>query len=202
MKESKVDIWQAITRKALHYIEPMDNNIWEEIKPNISLVRLRKKDTLIQYGEEAYKSGLVLSGCLQFSCRNYEGCERVNQFVPQGCFYGSSGEVSSRFQSSCIALADTDIACFDRDYFERHPYMNVVRYKLLDRMVQIARAHIACMLLNSSEQRYEQFLKDFGEEANSFPKKSVASFLGITTVHLSRLICKRKEKCHGKYNIC
>ena len=76
------------------------------------------------------------------------------------------------------------------DLADSYTGWNLLIRKLLERLALKKERREASFLIMSARQRYEQFLLEFGSEADDIPLKHVAMYLGITDVSLSRI---RKE---------
>jgi CRP-like cAMP-binding protein len=64
---------------------------------------------------------------------------------------------------------------------------NILIRKLLEQLALKKERREASFLLLNAQQRYEQFLSEFGDEADEIPLRQVAMYLGITDVTLSRI---------------
>ena len=181
---------ESFVKSAMEKIEPISENEWRLVKPYIEVVNLGKKQELIRFGDPEFISGLLISGCLQLSSQTAPGKECVNQIITEGHFFGSTGYSDSRTFVTCRSVLCSEVALVKENVFTLSDYMKHLKYVLMEKNISAARAHIAQLLSLSPEERYARFSKEYCVILEHIPNYIIASYLGITPVHLSRIKTK------------
>lgn len=162
--------------------------------------RVNRGEQLLRAGQPASQIGIVLEGLLREFFLTPCGIERTKSFVPAGHMTGSlpdlvSGEPSRTFivaeETSRVLLMGYEAL---RGLVAHSPSIKDLYVRALERV-----------LLEKAEREYELLALDAGARYSCFARRSpglearvsarhVASYLGITSVHLSRLRRRRREQ--------
>ncbi|ESP92199.1 MULTISPECIES: Crp/Fnr family transcriptional regulator [Pseudoalteromonas] len=135
----------------------------------------------------------VLSGIGRYYYLDRDGKEFNKSLVKQGGAFTSIGSLVDNSPSPFYAQALTQckIASIRYDELvtlaeENTNWGRFVR-KVYERLALKKERREASFLLLNAQQRYEQFLMEFGSESENIALNQVAMYLGITDVSLSRI---------------
>ncbi|MDK2594144.1 Crp/Fnr family transcriptional regulator [Pseudoalteromonas obscura] len=135
----------------------------------------------------------VLSGLGRYYYLDRDGKEFNKSLVKQGGAFTSIGSLvdSSPSPFYAQALTQCKIASIRYDELvalaEDNPNWGRFVRRLYERLALKKERREASFLLLDAQQRYEQFLMDFGSESENIALNQVAMYLGITDVSLSRI---------------
>jgi len=148
---------------------------------------------LLRGGERATDAFVVLDGVLREYWVLADGTERTKNIAVEGGLIGSLSDLNSRRPSrtSIDAVTAARVAVFDfarlvsianeHDAWLRFFQAMVLRLYLLKSEREFE------LLALDAAGRYERFRERFAGIEARIPQRVVASYLGITPVHLSRL---------------
>lgn len=150
-------------------------------------------DWLLQAGQRAQWGFFVLEGLLRECYVDAEGEEHTRAFADAGRFSGSlldliSGEVSVTWVQ---AIEPTRVLAFRHAEFDalcaRSPELNMLARRLAERLyVRKARREYELLALPGAE-RYALWCSEHPQLDARISRRVLASYLGITPEHLSRL---------------
>jgi CRP-like cAMP-binding protein len=153
---------------------------------------------LIREGEVGQYESFVAQGCLKTYYENDNGVEHVLDFLIEGWWANDlySFFTQTPSKSSIKAIEETDVLQISKNdlelLYQRIPKLERF-FRLLFQNAFIAqRDQIKQILSASAEERYVQFVKQKPYALKRFPKKDIASYLGITPQFFSTL--KKKIK--------
>jgi CRP-like cAMP-binding protein len=194
------DVYAAAVRRLV----PFDD---AAIDAGLSLVRpreLERGEYLLRAGKKATEVAVVVRGLLREHFVLPDGTERTKAFVTEGQFSGSLADLLTEGASRAFIVADEPsrllVASLDayRDLAKRMPAW-----------AQFTRRALEVLLLTKAEREYELLGLDaegrYAGFAARYPgiearvaSKHVATYLGITPVHLSRLRRRRREQTRAR----
>lgn len=154
------------------------------------------KTILLKEGEVAGKLYWIEKGCLRLFFYD-EGKEITFQFFFEGDFVASFDSLYQRTPSLFYleSIEPTEVRVIERDDFydliEHNPSLRQ-RYeeKLIDRFHTYQQLFLS-RIKNTPRQRYEELLREHPDIIRRVPQHYIASFLGITSVSLSRIRNRR-----------
>jgi len=173
-----------------------DQNKWNIIKDLFLEKDIPARTILLQEGEIAQNIYFIKKGCLRLWFNN-DGKDVTFQFFFENqavssieSFMGrqpSSFTLESIEPSTVIMLAKED---FDA-LFQYYPQLkDGLQAILFQRMGNYARLFLS-RIKDNPQKRYEDLLKNHPEIIRRIPQHYIASYLGITSVSLSRIKNKR-----------
>jgi len=165
--------------------------------------RVKRGEPLFTAGDEFRCVYAIRSGFFKTSLVDSEGREQVTGFFMRGEFLGMDGLGRGRFESSAIALEDSDVCAMPYSLIEELgrdvPSLQRRLHSVLAR--EITRGHGIMLLLGSmcAEERLAAFLGDLsrrflhrGFSGSSFvlrmTRVEIGSYLGLTLETVSRLL--------------
>jgi CRP-like cAMP-binding protein len=164
---------------------------------------LERDEFLLRAGEVASLSGLLISGLIREYFVLPDGTERTKAFVQPGEVTGSLADLLSGRPSRAFIVAHVParLLVFDFEFLrtegERHPAWLAWYARNLEFMF-CAKAEREYELLGmDAEERYATFARRYPGLEARVAARHVASYLGITPVHLSRLRRLRRARTRG-----
>lgn len=171
------------------------NNTLESLMKDDNL-SIPPKTILLEEGKIADKLYLIRKGCLRLFFYN-EGKDITFQFFFEGDFVASFDSLYKHKPSlfSLESIEPTEVATIKRDIFynfiEKTPSLRVAyEEKLIERFCVYQQLFLS-RIKNTPKQRYEELLKEHPNIIQRVPQHYIASYLGITSVSLSRIRNRR-----------
>ncbi len=167
-----------------------------ESRVETTYLSVPSKTILLKEGEVAGKLYWIEKGCLRLFFYD-EGKEITFQFFFEGDFVASFDSLYQRTPSLFYleSIEPTEVRVIERDDFydliEHSPSLRQ-RYeeKLIDRFHTYQQLFLS-RIKNTPRQRYEELLREHPDIIRRVPQHYIASFLGITSVSLSRIRNRR-----------
>ncbi|WP_353718950.1 Crp/Fnr family transcriptional regulator [Dyadobacter sp. 676] len=154
------------------------------------------KTVLLGEGEIARKVYFIEKGCLRLSF-NKDGKDITFQFFFEG--EGVSSAESFRYNQPSLYAIESLEPCVvhtltKKDYFgimEASPLIReALEEQTLQRLLYVEKLFLS-RIKNSPEERYRELLEQRPEILQRVPQHYIASFLGVTSVSLSRIRNRR-----------
>jgi CRP-like cAMP-binding protein len=161
---------------------------------------LDRGECFLRAGEYATQGCVVVSGLLREYFVLNNGTERTRAFVCEGNGTGSLADLVSKQPATAFIVAEEPVHAlvmdFDavRELTERSAAWLRWSVRLLE-LAFLEKAQRENQLLGmAADQRYAVFAETFPGLEARVAAKHIASYLGITPVHLSRLRQKRRRR--------
>ena len=188
---------------AVRSIEPLQDR---ELQLGLDLVQARtlaRGEHLLRGGQKAKAVALVVRGLLREHFVLPDGLERTKAFVVEGQFSGSLADLLALNASRAFIVAEEPcrllVAPFDayRALALRSAAWDRFSRRSVERVL-LGKAEREYELLGlDAEARYAAFVTRYPGLEARVAARHVASYLGITPVHLSRLRRKRRDRRRG-----
>lgn len=174
-----------------HFIQPNEEE-WKAFADILQEKKLRKKDLLLEGGQTCNFIGFLNSGVM----REYafeKGKESTVDFVTENQFIVDfqsfiRGVPSSQYLE---ALTDVELVIFKKDA------INALydKYKIWERFGRLIIEQVFCsmeakrkkIIATSIEEQYHNFASIYPDVVQQVPQYYIASYLGLTPEHLSRI---------------
>jgi CRP-like cAMP-binding protein len=162
------------------------------IKSMFNREEFAAKSLLVKEGAMAKKIFYIDQGC----CRawfNNDGKEVTYQFLFEGNFASAFETIVAGERSwySIETLEPTVAYSLPIEEFkhrmEQHPHIKDFFYKYVEKRLLFYQKLFVSHIKDNPEQRYRELLLKFPEIILRVPQHYIASFLGITSVSLSRI---------------
>lgn len=189
---------QQMRKYDLKRIPELENN-WENIKHLFKTKTFSSGTTLLQEGTVAKYIYLVEKGALRLWC-NDEGRDITVQFFFEeqmvSSFESFYLEKESRFSIECIE--DTTVSMISKESLEllmrEFPELNTYMTSIIcKRFIDYTNSFLS-RIKDAPEKRYQEMLENEPELINRVSHHYIASYLGITSVSLSRIRNRIKNK--------
>lgn len=158
-------------------------------------VEVPSKTTLLQEGKISKKIYFIEKGCIRVWL-NKDGKDITFQFFMEGDRVSSTESLQKNIPSIVSIETIEDAVLWvinktDMDHIMKQAFdIPQLRFKLLDalynRQIHYMK-HCIAFITDSPQQRYANLLAEHPEIVQRVPQRYIASYLGITTVHLSRI---------------
>jgi CRP-like cAMP-binding protein len=188
-----------IFARAIRALSPLDD---AELAAAFALMRPRellRGAYLLRAGEQAREVAIVVTGLVREHFVMPDGTERTKAFVLSGQPTGSLADLLSGAPSRAYIVAEepTRLLCATFEHSlalaERSKGWRNYGVQLMQRIL-LAKAEREYELLGlDARMRYELFTARYPGLEARVSARQVASYLGITPVHLSRLRRRRRE---------
>ena len=160
---------------------------------------LARGEYLLRSGERALFIGILLSGLLREHFVTKRGVERTKSFILPMQLTGSLADLLSPEPARAFIVAEkpsrlvvapyASVRAFETRYADFRSHGQRVAERLV-----LAKAEREYELLClDAEERYAAFLQRYPELDGQVADRHVASYLGMTPVHLSRLRRRRRQ---------
>jgi CRP-like cAMP-binding protein len=176
----------------LYLFMPGPTELIDRIKSNFTREEFPAKTLLVKEGTVAKKLFYIEKGC----CRawfNNDGKDVTYQFLFEGNFASSFETIISNTVSwySIETLEPTVIYSVSIEDFrkrmELHPHIKAFYHQYVEQRLLFYQKLFVAHIKDSPEQRYRELLAQHPEIVLRVPQHYIASFLGITSVSLSRI---------------
>lgn len=154
---------------------------------------VKEGERIINVGDNNNKGIFVLKGLLRSFILTADGEERTLLLSKQGMHVGSHATTFYDKPSieSIEAIEPSILLLFDTKELEalskNHPSLILLGNKILQKSLAEAIDRIIFYTVFSPEERYISFRDKYPDLIQRVPQKYLASYLGITTVSLSRI---------------
>ena len=176
----------------------IDDEKWDDYESCFKCIHVPAKTTLLQEGQISKKVFFIEKGCIRVWF-NKDGKDITFQFFFEDDRVSSTESFKKNIPS--IVTIETiepctlyEISKMDMDRIVSSSLDNPkIRSKLIDalydRNIHYMK-HCLSFIKDTPQQRYSSLVKEKPEIIKRVPQHYIASYLGVTTVHLSRI--KRK----------
>ena len=181
----------------------LSSSLQEVLQFTCSIRQLRKGELLFPPDEQRSALFVLQTGILRCFILGGSGEEITDSFlfrygdVFMGCAISPRGY--PELCANAEAMAPTSLIVVDMDRLlpaiSRTPELLTLACRLLSRSYQKQWEHKRILYHCSAEERYRWFLRNYPGLINHVVHSSVASFLGVTPVTLSRVRKKLEQQC-------
>ncbi|MDQ1090222.1 Crp/Fnr family transcriptional regulator [Siphonobacter sp. SORGH_AS_1065] len=182
----------------LKNILPFDDKQWNQYASYFKRIQVPAKTVLIQEGEISKKAFFIEKGCIRVWFNN-DGKDITFQFFFENERVSSVESFKKNIPSivtletiepSTLWVIDKqDMDQIMRDGFEIPKVREKLIDTLFDRNIHYMK-HCLSFIRDTPQQRYLHLLETQPQIIQRIPQHYIASYLGITTVHLSRVKSK------------
>lgn len=154
------------------------------------------KTMLLEEGKVADRLCFIRKGCLRLFFYN-EGKDITFQFFFEGDFVASFDSLYKSTPSlfSLESIEPSEVLFIKKEDFykkmESNPSLRMLYEEtIIERLSFYQHLFLSC-IKNTPQQRYEELLKEYPNIIQRVPQHYIASYLGITSVSLSRIRNRR-----------
>ncbi len=187
--ETDVVFWAA-TLRALTAFEDAD---LAEARKDLYAVELAPRDAFLATGATASSVGLIRQGILRESFTLDDGAERTRGFGLQGDFAGSLSDLlrGGPARTGTFAETETRVVCLPWERLlslvaARSAWRDLLHAATVRLYLLKAEREYELLALDATE-RYRRFRERYPKLEAEVSQRHVASYVGVTPEHLSRL---------------
>lgn len=162
--------------------------------------KLKNKEVFIHPGANTKNAFFILSGHVRGYLINEDGVEKNIFLRNKGKFMGPADSLFQDRDTKYYfeSIQSSEVLLFNYDQFEQLAKESKGVYELLifglKENITILVDRLESMISKSPEERYEKLLEESPQFFQSVFHKHIANFLGITSISLSRIIKRRKNR--------
>lgn len=185
--------------QALNRISPLSSETWLAIAALTSVRSVATGQHLLRAGEHALTILFVLHGLLREYYLDSHGRESTRRFCQAHEFSGSLADLLAGGPSAVSIemlqageIIEVDWAALDALSAQHPSLMKLLRRIAEDLYVRKTRREFEMLTLPAAE-RYRRFALENPKLDAQLPRHLVASYLGVTAVHLSRVGAEQRR---------
>ncbi|MCF0072766.1 Crp/Fnr family transcriptional regulator [Dyadobacter sp. CY261] len=165
---------------------------WEDFTRIVRLKKLKKRDLLLEEGQVCNFIAFLNSGVLrEYSFQN--GKETTVDFVSENQFTSDYQSFIMQVPSKQYleALTDVDLLILKKDsinaLFDKYKIWERFGRLIIERVFCSAEAKRKNILSTTHEEQYRDFTANYPQIVQQVPQYYIASYLGLSPEHLSRI---------------
>lgn len=181
----------------VNYLELTDEELIEEFRQSLTRREYKRGEVVFDIGEVVPQTYFIISGIARVYRLSQDGEHITTCFTPYGsCSINNSqpfdfvspSDVGFQFLTPgvCYILTADKLNAF----LSRYPELPLKVTALLSKSFDNCDLHKNVVQNYDAEQRYAWFTEQYPELIDKIPHHYIASFLGMTTVTLSRIRSK------------
>ncbi len=180
-------------KAALQQVSPLGDADIEALTAHARQTHVPKGTVLLRAGERAQSSGFVLQGGLREYYVLEDGAERTKGFNMAGGFSGSLSDLLSGEASRVWIVAEAPSTLIHTPWAvyvqltESSPAWSRFARKMAESLYMAKVEREYELLALDAAQRYQRALARWPMLETVFSQRDIASYIGVTPVHLSRL---------------
>ncbi len=184
---------------ALHRIHPLSEQAWSDIAACATPRTVPAGQLLLRAGEMAKRIFFVHSGLLREYYVDHQGREATRRFCTAGEFSGSLADLLAQGPSAVFIECMQGCELLEMEWQAvdalslRHPSLMHLMRRFAEGLCVHKMQREFEMLTLPAAQRYLRFANLHASLNAQLPRHMVASYLGITPVHLSRIGAAQKS---------
>jgi len=165
----------------------------EYVLSHFEIRRLAKDDCWINLGEKCDEVAFLKSGIIRFYYLSKHDEQTTCYFAFPNEFITSIKSFNSKTESreALQAVTDCELLVIKRNDIEKLyqeiPTTQYITRKVYEALSSNLQKRIALLQINSAEERYDYLQRHQSILLKNVPLQYLASFLGVTPQHLSRL---------------
>lgn len=179
-------------REFLKRISPLLDSEIDIFLKERKIQHTSKGDYLVREGQVCKSLYFLHTGVLSLLLL-HDGEEHVKDFSLSGKFITAYTSFTKKTHSEIFIRAEQDceLSVWDRDYvmnlIKENQHWTMFAKTMADYLYQRKEQKEISMILNTAEERYLRFIREFPEVFQQVPQYLIASYLGIKPQSLSRI---------------
>lgn len=187
-------------RQFLNRIAVLSDEEWHLFSSRLRVTTIKKGEILIGEGEVSDKIYFISSGLIRLYVMQ-DGKDICRQFFFEDSFFSEyqSFLLQQPSQTVTDALEDTELYYFTyadmQEFYKIIPQFQLIGRIIAENLFLKISERVNSFLTQSPELRYQQLITNRPKVLQRIPQYMIASYLGITPEHLSRI---RKKISSGQ----
>lgn len=156
-------------------------------------VLISKENYFLVYGKRCHEIAFIQKGVLRIFHKDENGEEVTHYFPPQGSFVTSHESMNTNTPSKegIQAITDAELLVITKEnldfLYQKVPAIQDLGRWATENVVAEMSKRISILINNSAEKRYSILMEQNAVLIQTVPLHYLASYLGITPQHLSRI---------------
>lgn len=165
---------------------------WQALEERLTIKIYMKGDHIVKQGEVCNQVYFINSGFLRFY-KIIDGKEISTGFMGANQYVSSYDSFLTRKPAfeNLQALEDAELHCLSYDdmqfLYKQYPVYQMFGRVIAEQLFIWVNERTNALLLLSPEQRYENMINNQSEVLQRVPQYMLASYIGVTPEHLSRI---------------
>ncbi|MBN8786475.1 MAG: Crp/Fnr family transcriptional regulator [Terrimonas sp.] len=182
--------------KKIQTIVALPPDLIEFLFSRLKVTRIARRQLLLREGQVCDYIYFVKSGLLR-SYANGGETEVTNWFMKESDIFTAPLSFYHRVPSfeNLQAIEESELVCLHyqdiQTIYKDFPFFNLAGRLVTEQYIAALSRYNYISRIKPSELRYQYFTADFPELLGRVPDKDVASFLGMTDAHFSRVKSRR-----------
>lgn len=183
---------ESLKKHIREYIEISDDKL-EKYCCAFRIENIKKKDFLLKEGEICEDEGFVLNGCFKVFRTDKNSDDQILYFAVEDWWISDIDSFINKIPSqlNIQAIEDSEILLISREdkeklYQEIPEIERLMRFKFQMSIIALQR-RIIDNLSKPSDERYQDFLRDYPKTAHRLTNIQIAAYLGVTPEFISRI---------------
>ncbi|OCB74772.1 cyclic nucleotide-binding protein [Flavobacterium piscis] len=174
-------------------IQVLPQNELELLDDLITFRKLKKGELLLQENEVSNEIVFIKKGILRSYFFNHQGDEITNCFAFENEFMASFSSFITQnvAEENIQAIADTEVQVINRESLEKLYALGIHWQEIGRKLTEMEYVTLQKRMISfqklSGTQRYEELYKNHKKYLQLIPLQYLASYLGVTPRHLSRI---------------
>lgn len=174
-------------------IQVLPQNELDLLEDLITFRKLKKGELLLKENQVCNEIVFVKSGILRSYFFNHQGDEITNCFAFQNDFMASFSSFITQnvAEENIQALADTELQIISRESLEKLYQLGIHWQEIGRKLTEMEYVTLQQRMISfqklSGTQRYQELYKNHQKYLQLIPLQYLASYLGVTPRHLSRI---------------
>lgn len=180
-------------RDAFQLMAVLTDEEWAQVSARINTTRVPKNTPIVREGQVCNEAYFIAEGLVRLYARTADGKEVSRQFFFENSFFSEYQSFLTRLPSknTADALEETELWWFTHDDIQRF-YKQIPAFQVFGRVMAESlflkiSERVNSFLTETPEARYQQLVSSRPKVLQRIPQYMIASYLGITPEHLSRL---------------
>jgi CRP-like cAMP-binding protein len=192
-------MYEQIHQYYLNTVNGLHQEAWESLREKLTVQYLKKGEFLVRTGEICRQVSFINSGLLRLFY-TIDGKEVATGFIAENGYIAqydsfllqqpSAGNIDALEDCEVINLSYNNM----QDLYQRYPVFERFGRKISEMLFIMLSLQTSALLTLTPEERYLQLLEKQPFIIQRVPQYMIASYIGITPEHLSRLRKKMMVK--------
>lgn len=183
-----------LLKKTFDSYYPLSQKTWEELKKICTIRQIKKNEFAFDLYDKVNEISFVYKGLFRTFSFNEKGEEYTKNFFWETRIYGPMVAMLNNKPLSSVVQAIEDSIVVDikhdkyRELLEKYNDLKMYHILYLEKHWILQKDDNGySLVLEDAKQRYKRFEKEFGHIISRLPQYHIASYLGISPTHLSRI---------------
>lgn len=181
-------------KQTMNSYYPLSEETWKELNKILTIRKIKKDEYAFHFNEKINAISYVYKGLFRVFAVNQKGEEFNKNFFWETRVYGDMIALlqDKETQTSIQALEDSIVVEITHDKYRQllYKYDDLKMYHIyyLEKHWIFQKDNISySLVLEDAYDRYKRFLKEYGHIEKRLSQYHIASYLGISPTHLSRI---------------